>query len=341
MENGHEGERKSMSGSSEQRPAQNAQQSAQQSASQNAPQKPSIEFTRCALNAMKTLDVALAYHFDWLKTLHRTLVCAGPSNPDDQARDAHCRCRFGQWYYGQGMADLGAEPGFQALDAVHRDMHVAAAALLSRHDAGQPVNGADYDRFMELAIGFKQGVRLFQYEIMNRVCVVDQLTGVWNRHAMYLRLAEEMERIQRGGRGGVLCMMDIDHFKAVNDSYGHPAGDKVLQEVAALLTRGLRRYDAVFRFGGEEFLVCLPDTTLSDARVLMERMRQELSELDISVGTHRLKVTASLGLAELGGLLALDETIEWADHALLMAKASGRNQVCVWDDAQQGQHPLK
>jgi len=317
-----------MSVSSEQRPAQNAQQSA----SQNAPQKLSIEFTRCALNAMKTLDVALAYHFDWLKTLHRTLVCAGPSNPDDQARDAHCRCRFGQWYYGQGMADLGAEPGFQALDAVHRDMHVAAAALLLRHDAGQPVDSADYDRFMELAIGFKQGVRLFQYEIMNRVCVVDQLTGVWNRHAMYLRLAEEMERIHRGGRSGVLCMMDIDHFKVVNDSYGHPVGDLVLQEVAALLTRCLRRYDAVFRFGGEEFLICLPDTSIPDARLLMDRVRLEMSELDITVGEKPLRVTASLGLAELGGLLTLDESIEWADRALLMAKASGRNRVCVWDD---------
>lgn len=319
-----------MNGSAEQRPAKNAPQS--------APQKPGIEFTRCALNAMKTLDIALAHHFDWLKILHRTLVCAGQSNPDDQATDAHCRCRFGRWYYGQGMADLGAEPGFQALDAVHRDMHVAAAALLLRHDAGQPVDSADYDRFMELAIGFKQGVRLFQYEIMNRVCVVDQLTGVWNRHAMYLRLAEEMERIHRGGRSGVLCMMDIDHFKAVNDTYGHPVGDMVLQEVATLLTQRLRRYDAVFRFGGEEFLICLPDTTVSDARVLMERMRQELSELDILVGAHRLKVTASLGIAELGGLLALDETIEWADHALLMAKAGGRNQVCVWDDVQR---PLK
>lgn len=312
-----------MNESSEQRPVQ------------QVPEKPSIEFTRCALSAMKTLDVALAYHFDWLKTLHRTLVCAGPSRPDDQAEDAHCRCRFGRWYYGQGMTDLGAEPGYQALEVVHREMHAAAAALLSRHDAGLTVDGMDYDRFMELAIEFKQRVRVFQYEIMNRVCVVDQLTGVWNRHAMYLRLAEEMERIQRGGRSGVLCMMDIDHFKLVNDTYGHPAGDAVLQEVAALLTRRLRRYDAVFRFGGEEFLICLPDTTVADATSLMERMREELSELEVSVGAHRLKITASLGLAELGGLLALDETIEWADHALLMAKASGRNQVCVWDDAKE------
>lgn len=295
------------------------------------PEKCSIDFTRCALSALHTLDVAIANHMDWLRHLHRTLVCAGKGNPDDLAADAHCRCRFGQWYYGQGMADLGNEPGYRAIEGVHRDMHVAAARLLARHDAGEAVDVGEYDVFMEHAVGFKQRVRLFQYEIMNRVCVVDQLTGVWNRHAMHLRLAEEQERIQRGGPAAVLCMMDIDHFKLVNDGHGHRAGDVVLQEVAAFFSRRLRRYDAVFRFGGEEFLICLPATTIGDARTLLDRMRAELSGTDIAVADTCLRVTASLGLAVLGPRSTVEDAIEWADHALLVAKASGRDQVCVWD----------
>lgn len=298
------------------------------------PQKSSVEFTRCALSALHTLDGALANHFDWLKVLHRTLICNGPSNPADRAEDAHCSCQFGQWYYGEGQVNLGQEPGFQAIEAKHHEMHILAARLLARHDKGQLVDRDEYDAFMEVAIGFKQSVRLFQYEIMNRICVVDQLTGVWNRHAMNLRLAEELERIHRGGRTGILCMMDIDHFKRVNDAHGHRVGDVVLQEVAGFFSRNLRIYDAVFRFGGEEFLICLPDTELLDAKNLLDRLRGELANLEIVSGESAIKVSASLGLAVLGPRFGVEETIEWADRALLMAKAGGRNRVCVWDGVQ-------
>lgn len=295
------------------------------------PQKNTPAFTRAALAALHTLDAAIANHLDWLKNLHRVLVCSGVANPDDLAQDAHCRCRFGQWYYGQGMADLGDEPSYLAMETIHLEMHAAAAQLLSNHDRGDAIDEAAYDAFMELAMNFKQRVRLFQYEIMNRICVVDQLTGAWNRYAMQLRLAEESERVLRGGQEGAVCMMDIDHFKAVNDNHGHQTGDKVLQVVATLLADRLRRYDGVFRFGGEEFLLCLPATTLQDAEALLNRVREELAVLDLPTPTGCIRVTASFGIALLGSSCHVEEAVARADRALLEAKASGRNRVCIWD----------
>ena len=294
-------------------------------------QQNSVEFSRCALAALHTLDTAIGLHLEWLRNLHRTLVCSGKVMPEDMSVDAHHHCRFGKWYYGKGMADLGHEPGFRIIEGVHQDMHAAAARLLRRQADGEPVDQVDYDTFMELAVGFKQRVRQFQYEIMNRVCVVDHLTGVWNRYAMNLRLVEEMGRVQRDHQTCALCMLDIDHFKQVNDSHGHRVGDAVLQGVASFLVTRLRSYDTVFRYGGEEFLLCLPNSSLDAAHALINRLREELAMQPLLTEAGPVSVTASFGVSAMDPAYSVDEAIERADRALLFAKAGGRNRVCVWD----------
>jgi len=185
---------------------------------------------------------------------------------------------------------------------------------------------------MDLAFQFKQDVRVYQYALINQVCTVDHLTGAWNRHAMAMKLAEESERTQRSGQACALCMIDIDHFKRINDQHGHKVGDEVLQAFTSIISIELRKYDSLFRYGGEEFLMLLPNTSLDNAALLLNRIREKLAATPITSSKGQvINLTASFGVAQFIGHEAIEDILEYADHALLAAKANGRNNVCAWE----------
>jgi diguanylate cyclase (GGDEF)-like protein len=129
-------------------------------------------------------------------------------------------------------------------------------------------------------------------------------------------------------------LADLDHFKQVNDRFGHRAGDRVLAEAAQFFQTHLRPYDSVYRYGGEEFLFCLPDTDAHKARPIIDRLRQRLSESTVALddGTG-LRVTCSFGIAEIDRSAELSTILERADQALYAAKAAGRNRVSLWGEA--------
>ncbi len=207
-------------------------------------------------------------------------------------------------------------------------MH-ASAAELAQNAPGNPIVPETYDRFSDHAYRFKTGVRALQMKLIKDVCLVDHLTGVWNRSSLVHRLSEECDRMLRYGGTCCLCMIDLDHFKIVNDRHGHAAGDRVLQHVAATAQQRLRRFDSIFRYGGEEFLVCLPKTELAEAIASMERVRHDLAQAVVVIdGEQEICVTASFGVAELRATQSIEACIEAADHALFVAKATGRNRVC-------------
>ncbi|HEA26529.1 MAG TPA: GGDEF domain-containing protein [Ectothiorhodospiraceae bacterium] len=168
---------------------------------------------------------------------------------------------------------------------------------------------------------------------MSEVCVVDHLTGAWNRYAMYSQLHQEKERLARTGDSCVICMMDIDYFKRVNDDHGHRVGDHVLKTVVGFCSDSLRKYDSIYRYGGEEFLFCLPNAGQDEARVVIERLCVSLGKQPIQLPNgESLSVTASFGISCLHKESSVEETIQKADHALLCAKAKGRDRVCCWED---------
>ena len=152
----------------------------------------------------------------------------------------------------------------------------------------------------------------------------DHLTGLANRRPALARLAELAES---GRRRYCLAILDFDHFKDLNDEYGHACGDQVLAVVGNELTRGVRQADMIARWGGEEFLALLPDTGLEDAIRLMERVREQVDEIDIFCGDHTHHVTVSVGLVEGASNGRVHEAIRRADAALYEAKEGGRNQV--------------
>ncbi|MBZ0106106.1 MAG: diguanylate cyclase [Sulfuricella denitrificans] len=284
------------------------------------------------LNALRELDAGIHKHASWLKELHRSLICSSEGMSADMLDDAHCHCQFGLWYYGQPHPELQGDAGFETIGKLHKAVHDNARVLLLKSREGQMISPGEYNQFMDMALQFKFEIRRIQTNIINQVCVVDHLTGVWNRSSMMHKLEEEHERMARSEQTCCICMMDLDNFKRVNDAHGHPGGDLVLQAATQLLHKRLRKYDSVFRYGGEEFLLCLPSTTLEDAQVLMERLRSELETLPIELKSSGspIHVSASFGLAMMNPDETVGSTIEQADHALLCAKANGRNKVCIW-----------
>jgi two-component system cell cycle response regulator len=169
---------------------------------------------------------------------------------------------------------------------------------------------------------------------LHELSTLDGLTRQLNHRAIYDRLTEELERAQRYKLPLSVILCDFDHFKEVNDSYGHLTGDAVLREGAALLRRSLRGADLLGRYGGEEFLAVLPQIDLEAARLAAERLRQELTGhsviLPVAGGVGEVKITASFGVAarsELPGRVTGDHLVSLADRRLYEAKAAGRNCV--------------
>lgn len=158
----------------------------------------------------------------------------------------------------------------------------------------------------------------------------DGLTGVLNRRALEERLTEAFHFFQRRGPQLSIAMLDLDHFKHINDTYGHQAGDDVLKEAARRVNDVVREYDAIGRYGGEEFMVLLPDTPSEEASLIAERIRSAIAHTAITTRDGgSIDVTVSVGVATIGhGFQGhLKDVIEAADAALYRAKRAGRNRV--------------
>ena len=166
------------------------------------------------------------------------------------------------------------------------------------------------------------------------MAVTDALTGLHNRRYISSRLRQAMDSASNGGAPVSLLLADIDHFKHINDTYGHDAGDRVLRDFSSRLQTGLRALDLAARYGGEEFVVVMPGAGLAEARIAAERLRSSIdgSGFDLSDGTS-VPVTVSIGIAQAHRGEALDALLRRADEALYAAKTAGRNQVQAADNA--------
>ena len=166
-------------------------------------------------------------------------------------------------------------------------------------------------------------------ELLLNLSNTDPLTQLFNRRYLTEALEKELMRSARTNSSLSFLMLDIDHFKQVNDSYGHQKGDRVLVTLADLLRRQLRQYDIAARFGGEEFALILPDTRLPQAVEVAERLRSGTENLSFPGNLQDLKLTISLGAAVFpcGNIKTVDDLIREADYALYSAKRAGRNRV--------------
>ncbi len=292
------------------------------------------ESTITTQDILEELDHAIGDHITWLKEWHGTLVCGEAPSAKALADDPHHLCRFGAWYVRNQHTGLVDQPALRNLATLHRKMHDAARALLEKALDGRPPDRARYDAFMDSAGAFISQARRLEKAFAAASSDLDPLTGLHNRQAMMGELESERERFLRSGRPSCVAIGDLDHFKRINDRYGHAAGDRVLIASAECFLGQLRPYDSVYRYGGEEFLFCLPDADMATAHSVLERLRTRLESHPIEIhGAETLSVTGSFGVAEMTPEATIGQTIEYADQALYRAKNGGRNRVCRWQPA--------
>ena len=168
--------------------------------------------------------------------------------------------------------------------------------------------------------------------VLKRLATTDPLTGAFNRrHYMELMLREQ-RRAERYNAVFSVLMIDIDHFKRVNDTYGHQIGDQAIQAMAGACQKALRPTDLLARYGGEEFIITLTHTDQPGAAKVAERLREAVSEINLQTEQGVLKITISIGVSTFFKRSLLEEIIGRADQALYQAKSAGRNRVCLSPD---------
>lgn len=282
--------------------------------------------------ALRQLSQAIYYHEQWHKALIRIIICRLPYDHRDVAEDAHRQCRFGQWYYGDVPPELRDHPGFGVLEAEHESMHRFAAQLLRTVTNEGPVSPSDYDNFANALERLHLGIYTLKHEIEDLLHSRDPLTGTESRIGMLTKLREALELAKRHGEQCCIAMMDLDHFKTINDTYGHLLGDQVLTASACYVMEQVRLYDKVFRYGGEEFLILMPGAGLQASQAVIERICNGLAAtILVRDGDKPIPITASFGISLLDPDVRIEESIDRADKAMYEAKAAGRNRVCVWE----------
>lgn len=283
------------------------------------------------LPLLRCLGTGLNNHSQWMKVLHRALICNVSPESRDLSDDAHHMCKFGKWYYSQPDSDFTNDPCFTEVGCLHVEVHNKARGLLKDKLSGKDISSEAYDDFNNTSSDFRIAVQELQFSLISKVCAVDHLTGVWNRHAMTFMITKEHERVCRTGNNCALAILDFDDFKIINDKHGHLAGDRVLKTTINFFVHRLRKYDIIFRYGGDEFLLLLPETKTEHASRLLERLVLELKDMPIKIDkANKINISVSIGISTMDGQSNHNEVIKRADYALIEAKSEGRGCIRVW-----------
>jgi diguanylate cyclase (GGDEF)-like protein len=277
------------------------------------------------------IDAALDEQADWLGQWHRGAVCNLPPADEVASGAAPETGRFGAWFDANRRRGLLDEPIFTQLWSEYAAMREIGCGLARRVAGGECLPPDDYDVFVVKAREFAATARRIRDTYQRAMFDLDPLTGVHSRRSMLAELGRERERSMRTGNAAYVALCDIDNFKSVNDAHGHLAGDAVLLAVAGRLIASLRPYDAIYRFGGDEFLLAFPETDEAQAAGIADRLRAAIAGMTVPVSdAPALAVTVSFGLCPLDEAAPIETTLRRADEALYRAKHEGRNRVVLW-----------
>lgn len=277
------------------------------------------------------LAPAVRAHEEWVHALNKRLVCGKGGKPVDGGDVPKGIDALEKWLLEEDDPFVVNHP--HHADALRhlRQARDYADRFLQALDRGDAIAIADYECFATAISGLNTCIDSLIHDIWNLLRSIDPLTGITNRFAFLPRLQQELTLIRRTGRHCSVCMVDIDNFKTVNDTFGHRVGDTVLEIVSDYLARNLRRHDQVCRYGGEEFVLLLPNSRPETAKPVVDRLRRGLATLPIPVDDEKsITVTASFGIASLAADQPVAVSLDRADQAMYRAKRLGRNKVAIW-----------
>ncbi len=281
------------------------------------------------LRALREVEAASSAHAEWLKDWH--LYVLGCLEPGGAPQASPPPFPIAERFDELRISVLGKDPEFAEIGKYLSRTKKRAERIAHAVRKDHRLPPVDYNALMDEVHQFNSLLRRLQNDAWNSLANIDPLTGLGNRHAMERKLTVERERLARNQHPCCVALVDLDNFKEINDTHGHAAGDAVLRSLASLLAASIRPYDKVFRYGGDEFVLCLPNADPRAAWAIVERLRLRVARWSIPIrGDDHVGMTVSVGVAPLVRERGVEAALDMADQALYAAKRNGRNCVNVW-----------
>ena len=267
-------------------------------------------------------------HTDWLNRLHEYLICDKPLTKDVFQDNSHHHCELGKWYYSQAPSLINEYEEFNDIEITHKLMHDYARKIATSHAKDSAIKLSDYRRFIDSQSVLMQQFYKLKEKMLCSVHSFDKLTGAIRRDAFIILSQKTHNEAERYQQSYSLVMIDIDHFKGINDKYGHMAGDLVIKELAKNIYSHIRNTDSLCRFGGDEFLLLLPKISIEEAEEVMNKIHILIEKLVIYKDDNQaISMTISSGMAQWKNGMSFDDVLDLADQNLYIAKEKGRNRT--------------
>ena len=277
------------------------------------------------------LDTAVEAHMDWTRRILRCSVLRTSPGEDVLAPVAHTLCRFGCWFISnRSHFDAIDAQAAQRVEAVHQTMHDAIRSICTNVLAGKPGESANLEAFEQSQSELLVLLAQFKTLFLSNAVRHDPLTGLALRYGIEHDFILRRKDARRNRSLLYVVMIDVDHFKRVNDSYGHPVGDLVLRHLAHTMKRTLRSNEPLYRFGGEEFLWLMQCNSVNEAELSANRLLTTIRTTPIPIADGQsITLTVTLGLAQVGEQEELSSAVKRSDVALYEGKNAGRDRYVI------------
>jgi len=273
-------------------------------------------------DTVRSLNQSTDAHFRWLVKILRFIDSRNIDLPEISSDEAHLHCEFGHWLNTRLLEEREDTNFLLDINKKHIRVHQACRNLISAIEQQRQTNDV-FNLFEESLLAFTEALTHYKVHLLQLRTSYDALTGLPLRRILDESFASMNKEL--GADGLYLLLLDIDHFKKVNDNYGHLNGDIVLRSLALNISNNIRRSESMYRYGGEEFIVVLHASNDQDAVAIAERLRRDIARLETIAGEHLIRVTFTGGLTRIHEGESLREVLERADIALYTGKKSGRN----------------
>lgn len=227
----------------------------------------------------------------------------------------------------QFISEIDSQKDYYELIKTHKQFHFLINNALTDHIENKIITEELFDN---LHLNYQKLIDslneiIFRFDFTRNQ--LDKLTGAWNREIFFEFLEKEYSEMKRGDKAFCLVYFDIDFFKFINDTYSHSSGDFILKELIKLIKNNLREYDSISRWGGDEFLILLPNTSIKEALFIINRIKEIINQKIFIINSFEIKITCSFGIAEATLEKSINEVINKADELLYTSKRLGRNKI--------------